>query len=172
MTSSSSSSNSYLLTNLLDQTTSCWRGEATDTQWFIIQLLKNSISLSRYSFWQYNTGSGNIVKSWIFEGSRDGSTWSYIDQRNDPTGICTSNSIHSFESHSEPFTFFRFQRIGSLCGGSNMHLYSFDIFGVLYDEYTDPNSKFYKPEIRCTIKCDQSINLDFIFILIVFLHSC
>ena len=72
ITASSSSSTSRLPTNLLDQTTSYWRSGSSDTHWIIIQLLKNSLSLSRYSFWQFDTGAGNIVKSWIFEGSQIG----------------------------------------------------------------------------------------------------
>ena len=69
-------------TNLLDQTNSYWyiNSLTTTDHWFSFHFLENHLSLTHYSFRQYYNNE-NIIKSWIFEGSNDGFTWSQIDEK-------------------------------------------------------------------------------------------
>ena len=125
---------SYFPKSVLDQTSSSWRCSDTNYHWILLHLLKHRLSLSRYSFWQWSGSNGIKMRSWLLEGSNDGSSWTQIDQQNEPTDICVSNSKHSFVSLSDYFSFIRLTKFGTSCdNGSDTRFYSLDFFGTLIE---------------------------------------
>ena len=152
-----SNDGSHYPSNILDQTSSTWRCIDTNPHWISFHLLKHRFSLSQYSLWQFS-GFDNIkMKSWLLEGSNDGSSWTQIDQQNEPTDICVSNSKHSFVTSSGYFSFFRLTKIGTSCSsGTDTRFYSLEFFGTLIE-----NNLTFSESKRCI--CQTSIPNLFIF---------
>ena len=132
VSASSYFSETFKPSNVFDPTSSYWASNTDHIHWISFHFLKHNLSLTRYSFKQFS--NSNILKSWFFEGSSDNITWYEIDSQTNPSGICTLNSIHSFESSSPPFSFFRLTLNGVNCAGDYfLRIVSFELFGTLTD---------------------------------------
>ena len=78
-------------------------------------------------------------KSWIFEGSNDGTegSWEIIDRRNDNDDLNYFDVTHNFSLEAQPCRGFRFLRLRQTgknhCGSDTLAIVSFEIFGLVFE---------------------------------------
>jgi hypothetical protein len=101
-------------------------------QWLCYDFKNRKIRPTHYSIHTY---PGYYLRSWIFEGSMDGSTWTELDRHTDDQ---TTNSNHpigtfSISNHSE-YQFVRLRQTGVNVNGQHwLILYAMEMFGDLIE---------------------------------------
>jgi hypothetical protein len=81
---------------------------------------------THYTFWAPN------LKSWVFEGSLDGSTWTEIDRQTDNQDFPGWNTVSFAVSKPAEFRFIRLTQTGTRhCGDDYLVLRAVEFFGTL-----------------------------------------
>jgi hypothetical protein len=91
------------------------------------------VRLTHYSFHPHSNNA--YLRSWIVEGSLDGSNWSVLDRRENNDEVSSTHPIGTFTiSQSNESRFLRFHQIGTNDDGSDwLILYPFELFGQLIE---------------------------------------
>jgi hypothetical protein len=113
--------------------TSYFMSQNQPNQWLCYDFKNRKVRPTHYSIHAHSNGYN--LRSWIFEGSLDGSTWTELDRH---TNDQTTNSNHpigifSISSHFE-CQFVRLRQTGVTVGGTHsLILYAMEIFGDLIE---------------------------------------
>jgi hypothetical protein len=104
--------------NAFDRNTGTyWYSNAQNSGWLSYNFPTGKI-IKRYGFFTYITNSFNI-KTWTFEGSNDGSTWTTLDtQTNFVTGVSTFFSF-DISSNTTSYTYYRINVTAVQATGNN-----------------------------------------------------
>jgi hypothetical protein len=88
----------------------------------------------RPTHYSFRAHYGNyFLRSWVFEGSVDGSSWVVLDQQKDDTTTNSEHPIGTFAvSHCADCRFVRLRATGKNSAGTDsLFLQAFEIFGHL-----------------------------------------
>jgi hypothetical protein len=127
-------SSSYSAKNAVDLlSTSYFQSLNQPNQWLCYDFKNRKIRPTHYSI--HANSSNHWLRSWIFEGSIDGSIWTELDRRTDDQSTNSNHPIGTF-SISNPCEcqFVRLRQTGvSACGYHYLILHAMEIFGDLVE---------------------------------------
>jgi hypothetical protein len=86
-------------------TTRGWQSNVTNTGWIGYNFPSPKI-IKRYGFFTNTTNAGNF-RSWTFEGSNDGTTWTVINTQTNFTTVISTFYSFDVSSNTTPYTFYR-----------------------------------------------------------------
>jgi hypothetical protein len=117
--------------NLVNHQHDSFYSHRGDNQWLCYDFKDRRIELSDYSIAAHT--SNYFLRSWMVEGSEDGSTWNVLDERKDNTEADSSHPITTFSvSTRMKCRFIRLRQTGkSCCNGDCLILYGLEVFGCL-----------------------------------------
>lgn len=133
-----SEDNLYPKENVLNILTPQFWGssDSTDPIWIGISFLHYNIKVSHYTIRQY-VGDGNMLKTWIFQGSNDDITWDDLDSQNSKDFCQLGETLDTFsvpESKQNYYKKYRFYKNGSSCLYPTFwRLSGIELFGVVGD---------------------------------------
>ena len=120
--------------NVVDLGTDTYFGSHFEpNQWIRIDFNENRVSPTSYSV---RTAADAYPKSWVFEGSNDGSdgSWVVFDGRNNNEDLNAPHVTHNFAISDPPYGSFRFIRLRltgkNHNGRDSLRLSSLEIFGT------------------------------------------
>jgi hypothetical protein len=106
-------------------------------QWISYDFCKSRIKPTHYSIRsRYDGNPGNYnLRSWVIEGSIDGSNWVEIDRRDNNNELNGKNISRQFAiSHPDEFQMIRLRQTGKNHAGHDYLIFcAFEIFGTLLD---------------------------------------
>jgi hypothetical protein len=113
------------------QSTSCFYSGCGAGQWLCYDFKDRWVIPTHYSIHAHS--NGYYLRSWVFEGSVDGSSWVCLDEQK---GNSTTNSDHPIGtfavSDRSEWRFLRLHQTGKNAAGSDwLILFAFEIFGQL-----------------------------------------
>jgi hypothetical protein len=123
-------SSSYPAKNAVDLlSTSFLHSLNEPNQWLCYHCKNRKVRLTRYSI--HADSSNHYLRSWIFEGSIDGSTWTELDRHTDDQTTNSSHPIGTFSvSNRCEFQFVRLPQPGvNPYGNHSLDLSAMEIFG-------------------------------------------
>jgi hypothetical protein len=115
------------------QTQTYFHSLAEPDQWLCYDFKDRRVKPTHYSI---HAHSGNAyLRSWIFEGSNDGSSWTILDEQKNNSTTNSSHPIGTFSvSRSAECRFIRLRQTGKNARGSDhLILFAFEIFGQLIE---------------------------------------
>jgi hypothetical protein len=99
-------------------------------QWISYDFNNRRIRVTHYSFQAYSTSH---LRSWVLEGSRDGSDWIELDHREGNSDTDFQHPIGTFSvARSEESRCIRLKQIGKNQNGNDiLYLHAFEVFGAI-----------------------------------------
>lgn len=93
--------------------------------------LDHTVSLTGYSLKTYSGDAGcGHMKSWVLEGSNDGTAFTTIDEQTDTDSLNASCAHATFTLEAPPYRFIRLRLIGKTHAGSDfLVLRNIELFG-------------------------------------------
>jgi hypothetical protein len=126
----SSSYGAHNAVNLVNHQQNLFHSDSTANQWLCYDFKDRRIELSDYSIAAHTS---YFLRSWIIEGSEDGSSWNVLDERKDNTEADSNHPITTFSVSTRMKS--RFIRLGQTgkCSSNQdwLVLYGFEVFGFL-----------------------------------------
>lgn len=109
--------------------------------WICYEFKERHVTPTSYSirsYWNSNGPGGCHLKSWVLEGSKDGESWTVLDQRENNSELNDKNVTRNFTISSnlgECFRFIRLRQTGKSHEGKNyIMISSFELFGSLFKD--------------------------------------
>jgi hypothetical protein len=132
--SSSSVTASYVAKNAVDlDQSNAFDSEYAPNQWLCYDFKDRRIELAAYSIAAY---ASYFLRSWVVEGSEDGSTWATLDERSGNTDADSDHPIATFtvESQARRSRFIRLRQTGKCADGTDyLVIQGFELFGRLIE---------------------------------------
>jgi hypothetical protein len=129
-----SSSSSYSAKNAADSgITNYFHSDSSAGQWLCYDFKNLRVKPTHYSIHAYF--GGYYLRSWVFEGSIDGSSWIVFDEQKDNSTMNSSHLIGTFAAgQSRECRFIRLRQTGKNASGDDyLYLCGFEIFGQLIE---------------------------------------
>jgi hypothetical protein len=103
-------------------------------QWLCYDFKERRIQLTKYSIAAHTNGYC-FLRSWIVEGSEDGSSWTVLDERKSSEEANSDHPIATFSVKSQSTSrFIRLRQTGQNSGDSDsLVLHGFEVFGWLLE---------------------------------------
>jgi hypothetical protein len=136
LTASSIGNETYLLHNVADFGNQgfFYTNDEADS-WIRYDFKDMQIKVSHYSIRSAQTYNGGHLRSWTLEGSKDGSNWVKIDDRENDTSLNSKGAVSTFsvsESVEEGFGMIRLRQIGTNSDGTDyLAVDAIEFFGIL-----------------------------------------
>jgi hypothetical protein len=113
------------------QSTTYFHSIGEPGQWLCYDFKDRRVRPTHYSVHAHSNDL--YLRSWVFEGSLDGSSWSLLDEQKDNSTTNSSHPIGTFSlSQSSAFRFLRLRQTGKNTQGNDyLVLFAFEIFGDL-----------------------------------------
>jgi hypothetical protein len=127
-------SSKWLPKNTADlQSTVIFHSRDEPGQWLCYDFKERRVRPTHYSIHSYPDNL--YLRSWVFEGSLDNSTWVLLDDQKGNTTMDASHPIGTFAvAQSSDCRFVRLRQTGKNAKGDDyLLLYAFEIFGQLID---------------------------------------
>lgn len=105
--------------------------------WISFEFKKHQVILTGYTIRseKSNSTGGNHLKTWVIEGSNDGSNWSIIDEERDNAFLNGSNYVHAFQiknQSNQEYKYVRLKMTAPNWGNQNyLLLNSIEFYGQL-----------------------------------------
>jgi hypothetical protein len=117
----------------LTNTSNYFNSKCESNQWLCYDFKNRKVRLTHYSIHPHS--SSYCLRSWIVEGSLDGSKWFVLDRRENNDEMTSSHPIGIFTvSQSDESRFIRLRQLGKNAGGNDhLTLYAFELFGQLIE---------------------------------------
>jgi hypothetical protein len=111
---------------------SCFESLNQPNQWLCYDFKDRKVRPAHYSIHAY---SGRYLRSWTFEGSKDGSTWTELDRHTNDQTTNANHPIGTFSvSTDSEYRFVRLRQTGVTADGNHyLTLYGLEIFGDLIE---------------------------------------
>jgi hypothetical protein len=129
----SSISNTYPARHAADlQTRTYFYSTNAPNQWLCYDFKNRKVQPTHYSISAY---SGYYLRSWIFEGSLDGSKWNELDQHENDSTTNDEHQIGTFTvSVRDEYQYLRLRQTGkNVSGHDYLIIYAFEVFGRLLE---------------------------------------
>jgi hypothetical protein len=114
------------------KTTTIFHSTNAPNQWLCYDFKNRRVQPTHYSISAYG---GWYLRSWIFEGSLDGSNWNELDRRENDSTMNNEHQIGTFTvSVRDEYQYLRLRQTGKNAYGHDyLVLYAFEVFGRLIE---------------------------------------
>jgi hypothetical protein len=129
----SSVSGSYLAQNAVDLgQQNIFHSLNQPNQWLCYDFKDRRIELTDYSISAY---TGHLLRSWVVEGSSNGSDWTILDEQRNNTRADSNHPIATISvARGKRWQFIRLRQTGkNSSNGDWLVLFGFEVFGLVHE---------------------------------------